>query len=244
MDTSLLPSYTWSPDLPDFHDQPYVRTSTELPAHVDLRPNMPPIFSQGRLGSCTANALAGQLGFLHPGSEAFSRLFIYYGERSLEGSITRDSGAQLRDGIKFLASSGCCYESIWPYNTAKFTVKPLAEAYTAAQAHKIISYTRLTSLDDMMDCLASGFPFVFGFTVYESFETPAVAKTGILGMPVPGERPLGGHAVEAVGYDMASKRLIVRNSWGAGWGQSGHFTMPFDYVINRGLSDDFWTIRK
>jgi C1A family cysteine protease len=63
-------------------------------------------------------------------------------------------------------------------------------------------------------------------------------------MPQPGERAVGGHAVVAIGYHDADQRLIVRNSWGADWGQKGYFTMPYDYAANRNLADDFWTIRK
>jgi C1A family cysteine protease len=95
----------------------------------------------------------------------------------------------------------------------------------------------------MRSCLADGFPFVFGFTVYETFESAAVAKTGVLNMPKPRERTVGGHAVCAVGYDDKTKRLLVRNSWGSSWGIKGYFTMPYDYAANRNLSDDFWTIR-
>jgi C1A family cysteine protease len=84
---------------------------------------------------------------------------------------------------------------------------------------------------------------VFGFSVYESFESATVAKSGVLNMPKPGERQVGGHAVCAVGYDDAAKRVLVRNSWGPAWGKKGYFTMPYDYVANRNLSDDFWTVR-
>ena len=92
-------------------------------------------------------------------------------------------------------------------------------------------------------CLAEGYPFVFGFTVYESFESPAVAKTGRLNLPKPSEKSLGGHAVMAAGYDDATKRFLIRNSWGTDWGMKGYFTIPYAYLDNRNLSDDFWTIR-
>jgi len=85
---------------------------------------------------------------------------------------------------------------------------------------------------------------VFGFSVYESFESDAVAKSGVLDLPAPGEKQVGGHAVVGVGYDDATKRILVRNSWGPAWGQAGYFTMPYDYVNNRNLSDDFWSIRR
>ena len=95
----------------------------------------------------------------------------------------------------------------------------------------------------MKQCLAEGYPFVFGFSVYESFESPAVAKSGKLNLPKAGEKQLGGHAVMAVGYDDATKRFLIRNSWGSDWGLKGCFTMPYDYAANANLADDFWTLR-
>jgi C1A family cysteine protease len=96
----------------------------------------------------------------------------------------------------------------------------------------------------MRACLADGFPFVFGFTVYESFESDTVAKSGVLNLPKAKESAIGGHAVCAVGYDDAARRFIVRNSWGTDWGKRGYFTMPYAYLADRNLSDDFWTVRK
>jgi C1A family cysteine protease len=84
---------------------------------------------------------------------------------------------------------------------------------------------------------------VFGFTVYESFEGDAVAKTGEVSMPGPSEKVLGGHAVVAVGYDDSTQRFIVRNSWGPGWGMGGYFTIPYAYLTDSNLADDFWTVR-
>jgi len=98
-------------------------------------------------------------------------------------------------------------------------------------------------LNQMKGCLASGYPFVFGFTVYESFESQHVVTTGVVSMPAAGEKVLGGHAVVAVGYDDTTQRFIVRNSWGPGWGKGGYFTMPYAYLTDSNLSDDFWTVR-
>ena len=98
-------------------------------------------------------------------------------------------------------------------------------------------------LSQFKGCLADGYPFVFGFTVYESFESAEVGRTGVLKMPKPGEGVVGGHAVLGVGYDDTAQRFIVRNSWGRGWGQKGYFTMPYSYLLTNNLSDDFWTIR-
>jgi C1A family cysteine protease len=219
-----------------------------LPPHVDLRPYCPKVEDQGTLGSCTANALAGALEFLEIRDKVLfadlSRLFIYYNERALEHSVRSDSGAMLRDGMKTLAKQGVCTETRWPYVISRFANKPSAGSYKEASDHQITSYHRILTLAEMRTCLAEGYPFVFGFTVYENFESKNVAKTGRLDMPQQKERAIGGHAVMAVGYDDAEKRFIVRNSWGPKWGMKGYFTMPYAYAADRNLSDDFWTIRR
>jgi C1A family cysteine protease len=224
------------------------RVPATLPARADLRPICPPVEDQGQLGSCTAHALTGALETLENKDKLplvqMSRLFVYYNERAIEHTITQDSGAMVRDGIKALVKQGCCAESKWPYAVSKFTSKPTAACYKDGMDHQITSYQRIDTLDQMRACLAAGFPFVFGFTVYESFESQAVAKTGTVNMPKTTERPLGGHAVLAVGYDDKAKRFTVRNSWGPGWGIKGYFTVPYAYLESRDLADDFWTIRR
>ena len=243
--------YGWVPDVPDQRDLLYgaIRpTAITLPPHVDLRPSCSPVEDQGNLGSCTGNALAGAIEFLEKKDAVkfvdASRLFIYYNERAMEGTIKSDAGAMIRDGIKTLKNLGVCSEKSWPYIISKFAVKPRSACYTEAMQRQITSYHRVLTLDEMRMCLAEGFPFVFGFTVYEGFESQDVARTGNVSMPQPIERALGGHAVLAVGYDDGEKRFIVRNSWGTGWGQKGYFTIPYEYLSNRNLADDFWTVRR
>jgi len=243
--------YGWIPDLPDERDHMYAAPAqflAALPASVDLRKSCPPIYNQGMLGSCTANAIGGAIEFdrLKQKLTDFvpSRLFIYYNERRIEGTVGIDSGAQLRDGIKSVASEGVCPEPEWPYVITKFTQKPPAKAYKDALADRAVSYQSLIAdLNQMKGCLASGYPFVFGFTVYESFESAAVKKTGHAPMPATGERAIGGHAVMAVGYDDSRQLFLVRNSWGHEWGISGYFTLPYTYLVQPGLARDFWTIR-
>ena len=244
--------YGWLPDLPDERDHFYaalVAATAVLPASADLRPQCPPVYDQGQLGSCTANAIAGAIQFdrlKQQLAQVFvpSRLFIYYNERATEHTVDSDSGAQIRDGIKSVAKLGDCPETEWPYTIARFKTKPSPECYADALRYRVVSYQRLTPvLSQLKGCLASGYPFVFGFTVYESFESPQVARTGHASLPGSSERAIGGHAVVGVGYQDAKQWFIVRNSWGSGWGLKGYFTLPYAYLTDENLASDFWTIR-
>jgi len=238
------------PDLPDARDHLYAAPPeflSALPAQVDLRDQCPAVYDQGQLGSCTANAISGAFEFdlLRQKAADFmpSRLFIYYNERAAENTISSDAGAQIRDGIKSVAKQGVCPEPEWPYDITQFTDKPSASCYTAARSHRVVSYQRVSQLlNQFKGCLAHGNPFVFGFTVYESFESDQVAHTGEAPMPASGEKVLGGHAVMAVGYDDSTQRFTVRNSWGPAWGLGGYFTLPYAYLVDRSLASDFWTL--
>jgi len=241
--------YGWVRDLPDSRDFLYAAPlSAGLPTKVDLRPKCPPVYDQGQLGSCTANGIAGAIEFDQSklGAKVFapSRLFIYYNERAIEGTVSQDSGAQVRDGIKSVATLGAPPETDWPYNIKLFAQKPPLQAYNDAKLDLVSSYSRVSQgTTQMQGCLAEGYPFVFGFSVYESFESEAVAKSGIVPMPASSEKSLGGHCVVAVGYDATKRVFIIRNSWGTGWGMKGYCTMPFEYLLDAHLASDFWTIR-
>lgn len=255
--------YGWKPDVPDFRDVYFAlpQALKSLPPSVDLTSICPPVYSQGRIGSCTAQAIGAsyQVSLVKQRKRNFmpSRLFLYYNARAMINSTAIDSGAMLRDCIKSIAKQGVCPEPEWTYDdtpanpitgrwpsNAKPARRPSNSSYSSALKRRAVSYARVTpTLDQIKGVLAEGFPIVFGFSVYTSFESGAVASTGVVNMPQPGERLLGGHAVMMVGYNDATKRVIVRNSWGASWGQKGYFTMPYDYVTNSNLADDFWVVR-
>jgi C1A family cysteine protease len=242
--------YGWRPDHPDIRDFLLaVEPAKSLPSRVSLRTKMPPVYDQGQLGSCTANSIGAILEFNElkqnePGVTTPSRLFIYYNERAMEGTVSQDSGAEIRDGIKSVAQLGAPPETDWPYVISKFAQKPPAKAYKDATKHEALRYARVPqSQVSMQTVLAGGEPISFGFTVYESFETD-VGSNGIVPMPGPDERTIGGHAVVAIGYKQIKGQLYFecRNSWSTSWGDQGYFWMPSAYVTSSNLARDFWVI--
>lgn len=247
-----IQKYGWIPDIPDHRDlqfSSHFQALAALPASVDLRPNMPGIYDQGKLGSCTANSIgaAFEYDLMKQSLPSFtpSRLFIYYNERKLEGTIKVDSGAMLRDGIKTVAKEGACKETTWPYDITKFARRPTIKSYQEGVKHVGLKYYSVTQTEnDIKTALASGFPVIFGFAVYSYFESAEMSKNAVLELPKPGESMLGGHAVLIVGYDDATRRFTVRNSWSANWGDNGHFYMAYDYVTNSSLADDFWVLEQ
>lgn len=253
LDLSLgvdMRKYGWLPDPTDDRDHRFAALAhvvEALPSSVDMRPKCPPVWDQGSLGSCTAHAVNAAIEF-HRAGHALplsmpSRLFTYYNERLLEGSTDEDSGAYLRDGIKALARWGVCGENLWPYDDQLLRTAPDAAAYGDALRTRVVAYKRLAQrVDDLRACLAQGIPFVFGFQVYESFESEGVARSGTANMPRGNDELLGGHAVMAVGYNWRTKRFTVRNSWGSGWGNHGYFTLPYEYLVSADLSSDFWAV--
>ena len=249
-DVAASPKYGWVRDLPDFRDHNKEFESFSDTSSVDLRAKCPAVYNQGKLGSCTANAIAGAYEFdmMSQGEESVftpSRLFIYFNERSMEGTTGTDSGAQIRDGIKSVSRQGVVPEDVWPYTVSSFDIRPPDSLYDEAELHTAISYSRVKQdIRHIKQCLADGYPVVFGFSVYESSETESVAETGMMPVPKKSERLLGGHAVLAVGYDDTQEMITVRNSWGTEWGDNGYFYMPYKVITDAHLAGDFWTIRR
>jgi C1A family cysteine protease len=221
----------------------------KLPPLVDLRGFCPPVYDQGSLASCTAQAAA----FTYEFSEIEekhrfgvpSRLQIYWSVRKLQGTVNQDSGATIRGVFKAIAKDGYSRDKLWPYNIKKFKQQPPKPVMDDAATRKpnAKQYVRVPHDAELMKAvLAQSNPIAFGFSVPKSFMDGPIAKTGIMRMPSKTEKITGGHAVALVGYDDMSQHWLVRNSWGEKWGRAGYFFMPYDFLKDPNWCSDFWTV--
>lgn len=247
--------YGWKPSLPDINNHPADTEGMEVVDQVDPRAEMPPVYDQGQLGSCTGNAIAGALEYdcilnnTHFGTP--SRLFVYYEERVREGTVTTDSGAYGHDGFKVLRKTGAPPEELWPYDINQFATKPTQTAFDAAAEHKIERYihpglggvSKIERVESFKRVLSNRQTIAFGFPVYESFESEALASTGVMEVPQRGERIIGGHEVLLVGYlEEEPDYGLVRNSWGDGWGLGGYFLAPWAWLADPKFCMDWRSI--
>lgn len=250
---NLSKKYGWKKDLYDVRDKYLTfkkQNYKQLKSKVDLRPHMSSIYDQESLGSCISNSICSAFIFdqisknLPPFNP--SRMFLYYNERFSKGMQNIDSGSSIRDSIKCINKFGICKENQWPYQINYFTTQPNKKCYTDAKFKKCLKYKKLdnSNIKCLKACLSSGKPFIFGFSVYSSFEDPTIWNPKVDAMPIPNpnkESLLGGHSVLAVGYSDKRKCFIIKNSWGKKWGLDGYFFMPYSFIISK-QCDDFWTI--
>lgn len=250
-------AYGCNPDRADHRDHEFLPAVARqhLPAQVSLNVAAIPVLDQGQQGSCTGHGTAGVVMFdqQKQGEPIVipSRAMIYYDARIPEGSTGTDSGAQVRDAVAGVARYGACTDAEFPYDDQVCDVAPSAANYAEGRLQEAIVYERVR-YGHLHQTLASGFPFVFGFTVYESFESAAVAASGIVPIPEPGESVIGGHCVWATGYNssytqtvdaMPPRTVRCRNSWGSSWGCGGDFVLP-QWFFDERQASDYWVVRR
>lgn len=222
-----------------------------LPPQMDLRQGFPPVVNQA-YNSCVAESLTAAYAYAAFKTSAYkasqtgnSRLFLYYQARAVDGLENRDEGAFIGSGAQSLVTVGISEESYHPYSLGPF-IKPDKNAHADALDHKALSVRMVDqNLAAIKELLASGYPIVIGFLVFPSLQTAQVERTGDIPLPSAAERnrqPLGGHAVVLVGYDDATQRFFLRNSWGTSWGVNGYGSLPYQYILDNYLSQDFWVI--
>lgn len=243
--------YGWRPSLHDPRDLVADPSGIRILAEVDPRGEMTPIYDQFRLGACTANADPRVIDYdriVHGEAPFFpSRLGIYFYERKFEGQpATADTGAYGRDGFKAARKIGMWREADWPYvkdvqdptHDPHFFTDP-ASRLGPAPLRLERPYKAVPKTEHAIKAVLSNKQMIsFGFSVFESFESPEVAKTGIMPTPQHGEQLLGGHQVVAIGYLKSEPHYVLcANSWGNGWGIGGCFLMPWSYLLSRNCSD-------
>jgi C1A family cysteine protease len=226
--------------------------NTQLPGAVDLRSKFHnagiEVYNQGNLNSCTANAICAIWRYVQARIDkgfSPSRLFVYYNERLVEGTADKDSGAFISDGCRSLTTYGVCSEPTWAYKPEDEPVQPPQHAYDEARRHLIHTPAQISNnnIDDLKDSLTQDKPFVVGIAVYAEFMGDNVKRTGVVPMPGPKSLLHGYHAVTCVGYDDHKQHWIFRNSWGADWGDHGHFYLPYEYLaVEDNLASDFWNL--
>lgn len=240
--------YGYRRDARDPRDHLFKRTARRLPAKVDLRADIPPVLDQGALGSCVLNSTTEAMRYclIKAGkpAPALSRLQIYYDTRKIEGSLSEDAGCEIRDAIKSANKTGVGRETLWPYRVAKFAQKPPAAVYADASNFNAVEYRRVTvAIADIKAALAAGLPVIIGVTVFDSFESAAVERTGVVPMPnLKKESTVGGHSMLAVGYGQRAGFITVRNSWGTTWGDSGDCYLPEGYIGSIKYGGDYWVV--
>lgn len=223
----------------------------ELPASFNLNKKVHHIHNQLKLGSCTGQALTQsmEMQLIGDAYRPLSPLFVYYNERRMEGTIEKDSGASITDGIQMTAQYGACSEQLWPYDDYLNTFKnePSTACYEDALKSVVLNYTHVTEgIEAIKSAIFSGSAVVGGIAVFESFESPEADETGVIPMPKRGEKLLGGHAITFMGYNDEDQTLDFVNSWGTTWGKKGFGKLPYKYASNPKLAmpTEFWAVNK
>jgi C1A family cysteine protease len=252
--------YGWRQSIPDPRDDHFEMKAGIVPDKISIR--LPPAYTQRQTGSCVLNALAAlvQRQRFDQKFHDFipSRLQMYFDARELEGTTDQDAGCMPRNAMKAMASKGAVSEEHWPFREDLLKMRPPAEVYDMAHYDVALEYRKvLQSEADFTTALAAGHSILFGTSIFQEFESGAVAQTGTVPMPRGG--PIAGHGMAICGYDynydMTKRNRCweVHNSWGVNWGascvdmygqqQRGHCFFPFDYLLDPDIARDFWIVQ-
>lgn len=241
--------YGWRPSPLYRRSRLYTASSLGGVFDYDLRPLMPPVYNQGNTESCVWQATSAAMEYLRQ-REALpvftpSRLWGYYQTRVAENCVASDAGCTVADAMVVANKLGVPPEPLWPFDPAKVLVDPPYDLMLEAQADMALAYqvvaNRVTAI---LSCFKQGSPVVMGATVFSGIQSEQAAATGYIPMPLPDEAPDGGHAMLLVGYQSGPRRFIVRNSWGAEWGDKGSGYLDAEYVTNASITDELWCISK
>ena len=238
--------YGWRPDHPDHRDYLFIPSGAATDTPADWRPFLPPAYDQGQLGTCTCHSAvaAFQCNQKLQGKSVVmpSRLFLYWNSGVIEGTQGQDVGRENRDVLLSLVKDGVCPETMWPYGSYQ-GFKPNQNCYSEAERQEVLEYSRVDNTDwnTLLEAIRTR-PVIFGFSVPQSFEGNEIARTGVMEMPKDNEPIVGGHSVLAIGDE--PDRILVRNSWGEHWGQSGNFWMPRSFITDGDWCNDFWMVKR
>jgi C1A family cysteine protease len=177
-----------------------------------------------------------------------SPLFLYEMTEKHTGA-PRDACVGIRDAFKTLRRYGVPPNEMRPYTDDRTKCESTDLSLLGfASDYASILYFRIDSggcsgsdrLTALKSSLARGLPVVMGFSVPRSI----TQDSQILFRPS-FDSYRGGQTVLAVGYDDArlpSGRgaVLVRNSWGTQWGESGYGWLPYS-LISENQATNFWT---
>jgi C1A family cysteine protease len=264
MASRLCQATGWRPDLPDRRDytpleESVAQTLKSLPnarrpaVRVDWRKYCGPALDQLALPASAAHAAAGLVDYFVRRTSGRliqpSRLFLYQTSRRLS-YFPQDTSVGLRDTFKVLVRLGVPPERVWPYELDRRDTQPDAFTYAAVIKFPGLQYVRLDpqgqsggeTLAVVKAFVAAGFACAVGMGLFDS-----ISNDADIPFPTLFDAPQGGHAVVAVGYDDNRRirsdkgALLIRNSWGADWGDAGYGWLPYSYVRER-LAVDLWTL--
>lgn len=229
-------------------DKWFKKRAVRLPQSADLTMYAPPIMNQGNLGSCVANGVTAAMRSLmiKKGAPApmLSRLQLYYDGRVVEDCVGEDTGLEIRDAMRCSMKIGVAREELWPYDVTRFMDQPPQEVYQDAEKWQVLKFERVeVSNSDVKHALARGFPVIIGITLFDSFESDEVEKTGMVPMPVLStEKIVGGHCMVVYNYGVTRGRYKTLNWWDSDWGDRGWGYLPEEMVGSPDYGSDYWIV--